>query len=285
MPLGSLSRRTDVVNRIKTLFNTKHFVRPNEKEPEDHAGHLYALWSMGNHHALNKTLRADGILNEFWQTLEHLSPQLNEHFIAPNLGEWDGFPANLVRSLNLLPGDLLVIKQHQNTLWDWQHAGMVRDEVSAYSAMYTESVLIQSLDYYMHYATRLRVLRVLANHADPTLGRKACEVADSRLGNVYGISDKWYACHHDDAPMYCSLLPWYSWMKATGINLDRSSPDYEEILDEKRRLWHLSKIPHAIVFPGNLAESSENDPEHHFVCKTEVALDICRPGYEESTGA
>jgi len=236
---------------------------------------------MGHHYELHRKLKADGIVNEFWMALEHLSPQLNEHFIAPNLGEWNEVSSNFLTEYGLLPGDILVIKQDQKTIWDWQHAGMIKDEKTVYSAMYTETVMEQPIDYYKHYATRIRALRVIANHDDPALGCKACEVAEARLGNTYGISDKWYALHHKKAPMYCSLVPWFSWMVATGINLDSSSPDFDEITNEQWRLRHLSNIPHAIVYPGNLADSCEDYPEHRFRRKTECVLDLCRPGYED----
>ena len=256
--------------------------RWEKHELPDFGEHLYALLSLGNFEEIRKQLarEKDHVAVDFWRILEGLSPQLNALFIAPEQGDWEELPANPVQEFGLLPGDIVVIKQHQHTLWEWQHAGMIKDENTLYSAMYTQTVMEQPLDYYRRYATRIKLLRVRANHENPALGRAACEQAARRVGNIYGVSDKWYALQHEEAPMYCSQVAWYAWVTATGINLDGACPDYSEIADQEERLKKLCAIPHVIVYPTGLAESDHDGDGYDFKAKTECVLDLARSGFE-----
>ena len=273
--MDTKNERQELIEGISKLLNHTCKKRA-EHHPEDHAGHLYALLSMGNYQELREHLAHFNIENEFWKLVGHLPPQINEHFIASELGEWDELPDNPIKEWGLLPGDIIVIKQQQHTLWEWQHAGMIKDENTLYSAMYTKTVMEQEFDYYRIYAVQLRALKVKANHEQPELGEQACNIAHSRLGNLYGISDKGYAIRHDDAPMYCSQVPWFAWIMSCGLNLDSGSPDYDEIEDLDERLAHLCSIKHDIVYPTNLAESHSNRSEHGYVAKTECVADVVR---------
>ena len=277
--MNTFKERNNALDKIRSML--KHSAgKLNEYDSSDHAAHLYALWSMGQLLELKKALAHHNIENEFWDGIDHLPMRINEHFIAPNLGEWAELPNNLAEEFGLLPGDIIVIKQQQQTLWEWQHAGMIKDEHSLYSAMYTKTVLEQPIDYYRTYAVRVRVLRVKANHENPELGKAACCKAQSRLGNIYGVSDKWYAIQHEDAPMYCSQLPWYAWATTAGINLDCTCPDYPETKDPQLLLKKWSALPYSIVFPTNLAESCNDYPNHGFTAKTECVLDMSRKEHE-----
>ena len=275
MTINGKIQREQIIAHIKEVLKdrTPHRL---EHETADHAHHLYSLLCFGHHNELQHSLDSADIAGEFWDKIEHLSPRINDHFSSADLGEWDELPRNIVKECDLLPGDFIVIKQAQSTLWEWQHAGMIKDENTLYTAMYPDHVLEQPITYFRTYATQFRAFQIRANHAQPEWGINACEIAHKRIGNVYGISDKWYALHHKKAPMYCSLIPWFAWILATGLNLDAHCSDHTDIENRKKRLQHLCRIPHTIVYPTNLAESHIDYPEHGYAAKTDCVLDLIR---------
>jgi len=245
--------------------------------------HLYALYAMGQLNALQQRLRELDIHDAFWRCLEMDKNKLLEHFTAPELGTWPDAPENPIQELGLIPGDILVMKQHMHTPWEWQHAGLVKDEKSVYTAMCTGDVMVQSIDYFKNYAVRVKALKVIANHENPELGRAACAAAATRVGNPYGISNKWHAFTHKKTPMYCSQVAWYGWLNCgenDALNLDHGCPDYEGVHSIEQRRRKLCSPLHDIVFPGDLARST-SDSAHGFKAKTVCVLDISRPGYEE----
>jgi len=273
-------QREGIVARIKEMLKDRT-LSCEKYETNDRANNIYALWAFGQYDKLQQHLDMAQIASEFWNHIEHFSPRINKHFNSPDLGEWKELPSDIVQECKLLPGDFLVIKQQQAALWEWHHAGMVKNSEMLYSAMYPLNAIEQPIDYYRRHATHIRAFRIHANHAQPELGRQACAVAAARVGNTYGISDKWFALQHVQAPMYCSLVPWLAWIQVCGLNLDAQCPDYTAEKTQQKRLQQLCRIPHSIVYPTGLAISHTDRPKLGFAAKTDCVLDMVRPGESE----